>query len=106
MFQPKPIVLSLMLMTAIGAAQAAEPKIGYAPVNGLKIYYEIHGEPVAGKVPLVLLHGGDPTITTSFGKVIDQFAKNRQVIAFEQAGHGHTNDRNAPFTFEASADDA
>ena len=27
---------------------------GYAPVNGLEMYYEIHGE---GGVPLLLLHG-------------------------------------------------
>ena len=31
---------------------------GYAPVNGLKMYYEVHG---TGR-PLVLLHGGLMTI--------------------------------------------
>ena len=80
---------------------------GYAPVNGLKMYYEVYGS-ADGKVPpLVLLHGGGSTIGTSFGKVIPAFAKTRQVIAFEQQGHGHTADIvNRPFTFEQSADDA
>jgi len=79
-----------------------DAKGNYANVNGLRIYYEIHG---AGGTPLVLLHGGGSTIDTSFGKVLASFAKTRQVIAFEQQGHGHTADIDRPFTFEQSADD-
>jgi pimeloyl-ACP methyl ester carboxylesterase len=42
----------------------------------------------------------------SFGKVLRSFAATRQVIAFEQQGHGHTADIvDRPFTFEQSADD-
>ena len=78
---------------------------GYAPVNGLKMYYEIHGSAIGGDPPLVLLHGGDPTIETSFGKILPGLAKDRQVIAFEQQGHGHTADVDRPFTFEQSAED-
>src|SRR5262249_51102455 len=63
--------------------------------------YEIHG---AGP-PLVLLHGGGSTIETSFGKVLPALAETRQVIAFEQQGHGHTADVDRPFSFEQSADD-
>ena len=74
----------------------------YANVNGLKMYYEIHG---TGGTPLVLLHGGGSTIDHSFGKVLGTFAKTRQVIAFEQQGHGHTADVDRPFSFEQSADD-
>ena len=77
-----------------------------AHVNGLDIYYEVHGARGA-KPPIVLLHGGDPTIETSFAKILPDLAKHRQVIAFEQAGHGHTPDRpDQPFSFEQSADDA
>lgn len=75
---------------------------GYAPVNGLRIYYEIRGE----GPPLVLLHGGGSTIGTSFGKVLEPLAKHRRVIAFEQQGHGRTADIDRPFSFEQSADDA
>ena len=35
----------------------------YAPVNGLELYYEVHG---SGR-PLVLLHGGLLTIDLNFG---------------------------------------
>ncbi len=68
---------------------APQPKSGYAPVNGLKMYYEMHGAANRKNTPLVLLHGGGSTIETSFGKVLPALAKTRQVIAFEQQGHGH-----------------
>ena len=74
---------------------------GYASVNGLKMYYEIHGK----GTPLVLIHGAGSTIQTSFGRVIHSFAKERQVIAVELQGHGHTPDTNRPWTFEQEADD-
>ena len=64
-------------------------KSDYAPINGLKVYYEIHGANPA-RAPLVLLHGGGDTITTSFG--CPELSRNRQVIAFEQQGYGHTPD--------------
>jgi len=79
---------------------------GYAPVNGLQLYYEIHGKPAKDGVPLVLLHGGGSTIETSFGKLIPLVSRSRQVIAFEQQGHGHTADVDRPFSFEQSAEDA
>jgi len=79
---------------------------GYAPVNGLKLYYEIHGKPAKDGVPLVLLHGGGSTIETSFGKLLPLLSRSRQVIAFEQQGHGHTADVDRPFSFEQSAKDA
>src|SRR6266487_685141 len=53
---------------------------GYAPVNGLEMYYEIHG---SGR-PLVLLHGNLSTIGTSFGKVLPRLASTRRIIAVEQ----------------------
>lgn len=77
----------------------------YAPVNGLRMYYEVHGRAHAGKPPLVLLHGGGSTIGTSFGQVLHSLAASRQVIAFEQQGHGHTGDVDRPFSFEQTADD-
>lgn len=79
---------------------------GYARVNGLEIYYEIHGESRADAVPLVLLHGGGSTLETSFARTLPEFAKTRRVIAFDQQGHGRTADVDRPFTFEQSADDA
>ena len=104
--------LAVILMTALstepGAAMGSAPHVrtGYAPVNGLRMYFEIHGTADSNNPPLVLLHGGGSTIDTSFGKVRASFAKTRQVIAFEQQGHGHTADIDRPFSFEQSADDA
>ena len=93
----------------IGLARAestAAVQRGYAPVNGLELYYEVHGTPKQDGVPLVLLHGGGSTLETSFGKLIPLLSKTRQVIAFEQQGHGHTADVDRPFSFAQSAEDA
>lgn len=76
---------------------------GHAPVNGINMYYEVHGR--RDGVPLVLLHGGGSTIEVTFSRVIPVFASSRRVIAVEEQGHGRTTDRNQPVTFEASADD-
>jgi pimeloyl-ACP methyl ester carboxylesterase len=73
----------------------------YANVNGIKMYYEIHG---AGS-PLVLLHGGGSTIYTSFGRILPPLAATRRVIAIELQAHGHTGDRDAPETFTQDAAD-
>ena len=74
---------------------------GYAPVNGLKMYYEIHGD----GVPLVLIHGGGSTIKTTFGNILPLLAKHYKVIAVELQAHGHTGDRDHALTFEQDADD-
>jgi pimeloyl-ACP methyl ester carboxylesterase len=74
---------------------------GYQSVNGLQMYYEIHGE----GSPLVLIHGGGSTIQTTFGKMLPLLAQHRQVIAVELQAHGHTADIDRPLTFEQDADD-
>jgi pimeloyl-ACP methyl ester carboxylesterase len=74
---------------------------GYVTVNGLQMYYEIHG---TGQ-PLVLLHGAFSAIGTSFGALLPELAKTRQVIGFELQGHGHTADIDRPMSLEQMADD-
>jgi len=74
---------------------------GYAPANGLDMYYEIHG---TGQ-PLVLLHGAFSAIGTSFGNVLPDLAKSRQVIGLEMQAHGHTADIDRPLSLEQMADD-
>jgi pimeloyl-ACP methyl ester carboxylesterase len=99
-----PLLASVLLTATI--TTAAPARTGYAPVNGLRLYYEIHGPANSAQPPLVLLHGGGDTIETSFGHVLPALARARQVIAFEQQGYGHTADvADRPFTFEQSADD-
>jgi len=71
---------------------------GYATIDGLRVYYELHGgAPTGGKTPIVLLHGGVMTIDTAFAEdLIPRFSRTRPVIAIEQQGHGHTGDRDGP----------
>jgi pimeloyl-ACP methyl ester carboxylesterase len=78
----------------------ADPQAGYAPVNGLEMYYEIHG---AGS-PLVVLHGAYMTIGT-MGEIVPGLAETRRVIAVELQGHGRTADVDRPLTYEQMADD-
>jgi len=73
----------------------------YAAINGLSMYYEIHG---AGE-PLVLLHGALTTIEGSFWRMLPSLAANRQVIAVEQQAHGRTADIDRPLTYEGMGKD-
>jgi pimeloyl-ACP methyl ester carboxylesterase len=74
---------------------------GYAEVNGLSMYYEIHGD----GPPLLLLHGALSAIGTSFGKLLPGLARRRRVIAVEMQGHGRTADIDRPLRYELLADD-
>jgi pimeloyl-ACP methyl ester carboxylesterase len=69
------------------------PQTGYAPVNGLQMYYEVHG---SGGTPLLLLHGGLFDIDLQFGALIPGLAADRRVIATDFQGHGRTNDVDRP----------
>ncbi len=73
----------------------------YAAVNGLRVYYETHGD---GR-PLVLLHGGVLTFDRTFGPVLSALAENHQVIGIELQGHGHTADSDRDMTLENLASD-
>ncbi len=90
----------MSLVVTLDSAQS-KPLKGYAPVNGLKMYYEIHG---SGK-PVVLLHGAFMTITNNWTGWINKLSKTRKVIAVEMQGHGRTADIDRDFTSENLADD-
>jgi pimeloyl-ACP methyl ester carboxylesterase len=77
------------------------PITGYAPINGLQIYYEIHG---SGGTPLLLLHGGIVGSVT-FAPLLPGLSANRQVITIDLQGHGHTRDIDRPLRDETMADD-
>lgn len=78
-------------------------RTGYAPVNGLEMYYEVHGD--GDGAPLVLMHGWFSNIETDFGRLLPGLARGRRVIAVEQQGHGRTVDVDRPFSYEQMADD-
>ncbi len=91
----------LMALAATDAAAQQAPTSGYAPVNGLTMYYEIHG---SGE-PVVLLHGAFMTITNNWDGWIAELAKTRKVIAVELQGHGRTADIARDMSYEHLADD-
>lgn len=98
-------LLGAMLNLSVQAQQAhmEQPKTtGHAPVNGLKMYYEVYGD---GDVPLVLIHGGGSTIETTFGNILPRLAAFSKIIAVELQAHGRTSDRDAPESFQQDADD-
>jgi Predicted hydrolases or acyltransferases (alpha/beta hydrolase superfamily) len=92
LFKPAISIKSILLIAIIFVAshsngQQIKPfASGYAPVNGIKIYYEVYGE---GRT-LVLLHGAFSTIEMNWSQLIPELSKSRKVIAIEMQGHGHT----------------
>lgn len=91
-----------MLATFSGFASAQQkPTTGYAPVNGLKMYYEIHG---SGE-PVVMLHGAFMAISGDWADWVNELAKTRKVIAVEMQGHGRTADIKRDITYENLSDD-
>src|ERR1700709_179823 len=85
----KPVLIIAVLFFTVFQSKGQQLKpadSGYAPVNGIKVYYEVYGE---GK-PLVLLHGAFMNIEMNWGQLIPELSKTRKVIAIEMQGHGHT----------------
>ncbi|MFC5502049.1 alpha/beta fold hydrolase [Lysinimonas soli] len=78
---------------------------GFASSGELRMYYELHGEPVPGTRPLLLIHGGGATIQTNWEHLIPLVTPSRQVIAVEEQGHGRTQPIDRELTPELSADD-
>jgi pimeloyl-ACP methyl ester carboxylesterase len=100
---PKRVFIIALLFFSVFQSNGQQSKpasSGYAPVHGMKVYYEVYGE---GK-PIVLLHGAFYTIEMNWGQLIPELSKTRKVIAIEMQGHGHTpfSDRKMDFPTLAS----
>jgi pimeloyl-ACP methyl ester carboxylesterase len=81
------LLIAIMFIASSSNGQQNKPTAsGYAPVNGIKVYYEVYGK---GK-PIILLHGAFYTIDMNWGQLIPDLAKTRKVIAIEFQGHGHS----------------
>ena len=97
------LLLATLLTTACTVSQESPmsaKNTGYAPVNGLQLYYEIHG---SGD-PLIVLHGGLGSTQTNVPDLA-ALARTRQVIAVDLQAHGRTADIDRPLSHEAMADD-
>jgi pimeloyl-ACP methyl ester carboxylesterase len=87
--------------TIAGAQAVRTPDAkGYANVNGVDLYYEVHGD----GPPLVMLHGG-VIPGEMFGAPLTEMAKMHRVIAPHARGHGLSKDTSQPWSHEAFADD-
>src|ERR1041385_4443553 len=80
------VAISIMFTAHQSNAQVKPSTSGYAPVDGIKVYYEVYGQ---GR-PIVLLHGAFYTIDLNWSQLIPELSKTRKVIALEMQGHGHT----------------
>lgn len=97
----KKLFALFIMTTTVFTTQAQQNTGQFAPINGLKMYYEIHGT----GFPLVLIHGGGSTIGTTWGRMLAELAKTHKVIAVEMQAHGHTADIDRPLSFAQEADD-
>jgi pimeloyl-ACP methyl ester carboxylesterase len=77
---------------------------GYAPVNGLQMYYEVFN-PGAGETPVLLLHGSFMMQSSDFGAFLTGLAASRTVIVPTLQAHGRTGDIDRPITYQHLADD-
>jgi pimeloyl-ACP methyl ester carboxylesterase len=79
---------------------------GHVPINGLQLYYEVHGElGVSETVPLMLIPGAFLS-TDSMKQWMEAFAPRRPVVVFDQQGHGRTADTPRAMSYEQFGDDA
>jgi pimeloyl-ACP methyl ester carboxylesterase len=83
------------------AAPVPPAESGYADVNGLRMYYEVHG---SGQ-PIVLVHGSFMNIPMNWAHVIPTLSQSRKVIVAEMQGHGRTRDVSRELSYEGMADD-
>jgi pimeloyl-ACP methyl ester carboxylesterase len=95
------VAICIVFTASRSYAQQIKPSAsGYAPANGIKVYYEVYGQ----GMPLILLHGAFYTIGLNWSELIPELSKTRKVIAIEMQGHGHTpySDRELSITTLAS----
>jgi len=108
-------VACLLGLLGLGFAAVAEPqwltlpptpslpraaRSGYAPVNGIEIWYAEFGR---GQ-PLVLLHGGLAN-ANYWGHQVPVLAKRYRVIVMDSRGHGRSTRNQEPFGYELMASD-
>src|SRR5579864_2727267 len=94
------LCVTLLVSASIFARAQVSSASGHAPVNGLQMYYEIHGQ---GQ-PLILIHGGLGS-SGMFDAILPELSKGHKVIAVDLQAHGRTADLDRPLSYQAMADD-
>lgn len=95
------LIAGSMITSSLNAQHIKPTSSGYAPANGINVYYEVYGQ---GE-PIVLLHGAYYTIEMNWSQLIPELAKTRKVIALELQGHGHTAYSDRPLSRATLASD-
>ena len=93
-------VVSAYTTTAEGQAMRTPDSKGYAKVDDVELYYEVHGD----GPPLIMLHGG-VTPSEMFGAPLVEMARAHKVVALHARGHGLSKDDSRPWSYETFADD-
>jgi pimeloyl-ACP methyl ester carboxylesterase len=75
---------------------------GYADVNGLHLYYEVHGDE---GTPVVLLHGGVMTIELTYAALLPVVAARHRVVTVDFQAHGRTADIDRDLSYANLASD-
>ncbi|HXW26554.1 MAG TPA: alpha/beta hydrolase [Xanthobacteraceae bacterium] len=75
-------------------------RTGLAGVNGISLYYAVHGQ----GSPVILLHGGLAN-TAYWGNQIKALAPHHTVIAMDSRGHGRSTRDARPYGYDLMADD-
>jgi pimeloyl-ACP methyl ester carboxylesterase len=111
------IFLLVLLLMPLIAARADEPQwmtlpptptlpqaaqSGYAPVNGIKIWYATFG-PAAGE-PVILLHGGLAN-ANYWGNQVRALQSKYRVIVMDSRGHGRSTRNTEPYGYDLMASD-
>lgn len=97
------ILLTLFSTGPLMAQDGPGVRTGHAPVNGLELYYEVHGE--ENDPPLVLIHGSFMDIPMNWSEFIPTLGQGRKLILAEMQGHGRTKDSPRKFGYAQMADD-
>jgi pimeloyl-ACP methyl ester carboxylesterase len=113
--RPFPLVLSLLaVLGSVAAARADQqwltlpptpslPKpaeSGYAPVNGIRVWYAEFGR---GE-PVLLLHGGLAN-SNYWGNQVPALAESYRVIVVDSRGHGRSTHDERPYGYDLMASD-
>ncbi|MDE3087556.1 MAG: alpha/beta fold hydrolase [Acidobacteriota bacterium] len=72
-----------------------------AQVNGIDLYYEVHGE----GTPLLLVPGLGADVRL-FAGVVGELRRRYRVVAFDPRGSGRSEKPDGPYSIETMADDA
>jgi pimeloyl-ACP methyl ester carboxylesterase len=94
------LCVTLIVSASILARAQVSSASGHAPVDGLQMYYEIHGQ---GE-PLILIHGGLGS-SGMFNAILPELSRGHEVVTVDLQAHGRTADIDRPISYEAMADD-